>query len=115
MKDKTLAAILAFFLGGLGIHHFYLGNTLKGILYLLFCWTFLPVFLSFIDFIFLIISSNEEFNKKYNPNAANEKPRNYSNHYNSNEFRDKMSEVQYLRNKKTLTNEEKVRLFDLEN
>jgi TM2 domain-containing membrane protein YozV len=31
MKDKKTAAILALFLGGLGIHRFYLGQTVKGI------------------------------------------------------------------------------------
>lgn len=34
-KDKTVAAILAFFLGGLGIHHFYLGNNDRGLSYLI--------------------------------------------------------------------------------
>ena len=35
MKSKTTAGILAIFLGGLGIHHFYLGNKSKGLLYLI--------------------------------------------------------------------------------
>ena len=38
-KSKTVAALLAFLVGGFGIHHFYLGNPLLGVLYLLFCWT----------------------------------------------------------------------------
>ena len=33
-KDKTTALLLAIFLGGLGAHQFYAGNTGKGILYL---------------------------------------------------------------------------------
>lgn len=33
-KSKAAAAVLAFFLGGLGIHRFYLGNALGGIGYL---------------------------------------------------------------------------------
>ena len=33
-KDKVVAAVLAFFLGGLGIHHFYLGNNERGVSYL---------------------------------------------------------------------------------
>lgn len=36
-KSKATAAILAIFLGGLGVHHFYLGKTELGILYLIFC------------------------------------------------------------------------------
>ena len=34
MKSKTTAAILAIFLGGLGIHRFYLGKTSSGFVYL---------------------------------------------------------------------------------
>jgi len=66
LKDKNLAAILAFFLGGLGVHRFYLGQTLLGILYLVFCWTFIPLFLSIIDFFVFIFMSQNKFNLKYN-------------------------------------------------
>ncbi len=48
MKSKSTAALLAFFLGGLGIHRFYLGQNGVGILYLLFCWTFIPAFIAFL-------------------------------------------------------------------
>lgn len=34
-KDKTIAAVLAFLLGGFGIHHFYLGNNERGLSYLI--------------------------------------------------------------------------------
>ncbi len=34
-KDKTIAAVLAFFLGTLGIHHFYLGNNSRGLSYII--------------------------------------------------------------------------------
>src|SRR5665647_305696 len=40
-KSKLAAALFALFLGGFGIHKFYLGCTGMGILYLLFCWTFI--------------------------------------------------------------------------
>ena len=55
MKNKTTAVLLAFFLGGLGAHKFYLGQTGLGILYLLFCWTFIPAVVAFIEFIILIV------------------------------------------------------------
>ncbi|GHG31750.1 TM2 domain-containing protein [Deinococcus indicus] len=48
-KDKTTYLILALLLGGLGVHQFYVGNTTAGVLYLLFCWTFIPAILALID------------------------------------------------------------------
>ncbi|MGU3374655.1 TM2 domain-containing protein [Chryseobacterium sp. M5A1_1a] len=66
MKSKFTAIILALFLGGLGIHRFYLGQNIKGILYLLFCWTFVPTLIAFFDFLIFITMSEERFNHKYN-------------------------------------------------
>lgn len=64
-KSKVTAAILAFFLGGFGIHKFYLGNVGLGIVYLIFCWTFIPAFIAFIEGIILICTSDAEFSRKY--------------------------------------------------
>jgi len=66
MKDKTTAALLAFFLGGIGVHRFYLGQTGIGFLCLIFCWTFIPAFVAFIDFIIFLGMSKESFDYKYN-------------------------------------------------
>jgi TM2 domain-containing membrane protein YozV len=66
MKNKKTATLLAFFFGGIGLHHFYLGNKLKGIIYLLFVWTLIPVFLGFVDFMKLVKMSDSEFNNFYN-------------------------------------------------
>lgn len=49
--NKVVYCLLAFFLGGIGVHKFYGGKIGTGILYLVFSWTFIPVFLSLIDFI----------------------------------------------------------------
>lgn len=38
-KSRITAGILALFLGGMGIHDFYLGNTKKGIIHLLLLMT----------------------------------------------------------------------------
>ncbi len=64
-KSRVTAAVLAFCLGGLGAHKFYLGQVGKGILYLVFFWTFIPAIAALIEFIQLITMSDEKFNQKY--------------------------------------------------
>lgn len=49
--NKIVYCVLAFLLGGLGIHKFYAGRTGKGILYILFCWTGIPNIIALIEFI----------------------------------------------------------------
>lgn len=66
MKNKTLATILALCLGFLGMHQFYLNDNITGILYLIFCWTLLPIVLSVMDFFILLWMKHENFNKLYN-------------------------------------------------
>lgn len=66
MKDKTVAALLALFLGGFGMHKFYLGRIGMGIFYLLFCWTLLPALISFFEAIMLLTMSQRVFDAKYN-------------------------------------------------
>ena len=48
-KSDVVAILLAFFLGSFGAHRFYMGETGWGILYLLFCWTFVPHLVSFVE------------------------------------------------------------------
>ncbi len=49
--NKTMYCILAFFLGGIGVHKFYAGKTSSGILFLLFCWSGIPLLISLVDLI----------------------------------------------------------------
>lgn len=65
-RSKTAAALLAFFLGGVGVHKFYLGKAGQGILYLIFCWTFIPSVIAFIEFIMYLVMSQDDFDRKYN-------------------------------------------------
>ena len=63
--DKTALALLAFFLGGLGAHKFYLGKYGQGIVYALFCWTGIPGLIALVEFIIYLCTSREEIAQKY--------------------------------------------------
>ena len=65
IKSKTTAGLLAIFLGGIGIHKFYLGKIGMGILYIVFCWTYVPAIIGFIEGIVYLTSSDENFYNKY--------------------------------------------------
>ncbi len=65
MKSKVAAGLLGIFLGGFGIHKFYTGHILAGIIYLLFCWTYIPAFIGLIEGIIYLCASDENFNMKY--------------------------------------------------
>jgi TM2 domain-containing membrane protein YozV len=64
-KSKIAAGLFAILLGGLGIHKFYLGRIGWGIVYILFCWTFIPAIAGLIEGILYLTASDEEFEKKY--------------------------------------------------
>lgn len=63
--NKLTAALLALFLGGFGIHKFYLHQGNSGIWYLLFCWTGIPEIIGFVEGIQYLIMSEEEFFQKF--------------------------------------------------
>lgn len=64
-KSKTTTTLLAFFLGGLGGHHFYLGSWGWGVVSLLLCWTYIPAVVAIFDTVRFIIMKEDDFNKKY--------------------------------------------------
>jgi TM2 domain-containing membrane protein YozV/Tfp pilus assembly major pilin PilA len=63
-KSKTTAGLLAFFVGGLGIHRLYLGQW-WGIIYLLFWSTLIPSIVSLVESIVFFSTSREAWDKKY--------------------------------------------------
>jgi len=62
-KDPTSAVLLAIFLGGFGAHKFYMGQTLWGIVYLVFCWTLIPSVISFFE-AFTVASQAGRYNQQ---------------------------------------------------
>jgi len=64
-KDKTTAILLALFLGSIGGHKFYLGQVGMGVVYLLFCWTFIPAVVAIIELIWYITLSDDAFAEKF--------------------------------------------------
>ena len=64
-KNKYIAAALAAFLGGLGIHKFYLRKNTLGAIYLFFYWTAIPFVVGVIDAIVLLFMSQEKFEAHY--------------------------------------------------
>jgi len=65
MKKRTIAVILAVFLGGLGVHKFYQNKIGKGFLYLLFSWTTIPSIIAVIEAIIYLTMTDEEYRLKY--------------------------------------------------
>lgn len=57
--NKIAYVLLAFFFGYIGIHKFYAGHIFLGILYLLFCWTFIPGLIAFIEAIIALCKQDD--------------------------------------------------------
>jgi TM2 domain-containing membrane protein YozV len=62
-KNPTTAVLLALFLGGVGAHKFYLGQTGLGIVYLLFSWTTIPGWIALIE-AFSLSGKTAQYNEK---------------------------------------------------
>lgn len=68
-RNKLVAALLAFFLGVLGIHRFYLGRTGSGIAMLLLTCTVVGMLVTgpwaFVDFIRYLVMTDRDFARRY--------------------------------------------------
>lgn len=68
-RNKYIAALIAFFIGWLGIHRFYLGRTGSGIAMVILSCTIVGLFLTlpwaFIDMIRYLMMSDREFAERY--------------------------------------------------
>ena len=68
-KSRIVAALLALFLGTLGIHQFYLGNTLSGVIRIVVTLTYVGAFvtavLALVECVMYLVASDEKFNEDY--------------------------------------------------
>jgi len=62
--SRTTAALLALLCGGFGIHRFYMRKPISGVLYFIFCWTFIPSLIALIEFIVYSCESDALFEKR---------------------------------------------------
>lgn len=60
-KNKTTAGVLAILLGNIGAHKFYLGKPLMGLLYLFFCWTWIPAIIGVVEGILYLTASDQKW------------------------------------------------------
>lgn len=67
-KTKLVAGLLALFLGGFGVHHFYLGSVTAGIVCIAVTWLTCGAggILPLIEAIMLLVMSDADFDAKYN-------------------------------------------------
>ena len=65
--NKVILLVLMFFLGSFGIHYFYEGKNLKGILSILFSWTFIPAIIAFFRFIATLFKPTNKYGDIFIP------------------------------------------------
>ncbi len=66
-KRKNEAGVLAIVLGTFGIHKFYLGKYGQGLLYIAFCWTFIPTVISIAEGVHYLTGTQEQFESELAP------------------------------------------------
>ena len=64
-KNKVTAGVFALLLGGVGVHKFYLGQVGAGVLYVLFCWTFIPSLIALVEGIQLLTMPDDVFARRH--------------------------------------------------
>ena len=65
ISKRIAFALFAILLGGIGVHKFYVKEYGWGVIYLLFCWTYIPSIIGIIEGIIALSSTDKEFCEKY--------------------------------------------------
>ncbi len=68
-NSRREAGVIAIVFGGLGMHKFYIGKYGQGILYAVFCWSFVPALLGVAEGIHYLSESDEEFAEELLPKS----------------------------------------------
>lgn len=101
-KNQTVAAFLAFFLGGAGAHKFYLGRIGQGVIYAIFFWTWIPAILGIIEGIIIANMDEDKFYKKY---CVKPRPKVYPDE-SASSYVDEVKRLYDLKEKGIITEEE---------
>lgn len=63
-RNKAVAGVLAILLGSFGVHHFYLGQW-RGLAYLAFYWTWIPMFLGVFEGVVFLTQDEASWRKDH--------------------------------------------------
>lgn len=68
--DKAILLLITFFLGGIGMHKFYVKKYGWGTVYLLLSWTGVPSLIALIEFFIYLFTSAEKIEEKYSATGS---------------------------------------------
>lgn len=63
--NKIAASVLGILLGDFGVQHFYVGQTVRGILDIVFCWTGIPAIIGLVEGIIWLCEDDATFESKF--------------------------------------------------
>jgi TM2 domain-containing membrane protein YozV len=63
-RSQLVAGLLALFLGGLGVHRFYLGQW-WGIFYFLLCWSGVPMLIALVEAVAFLTADKQHWKSRY--------------------------------------------------
>lgn len=68
--DKVVLLLITFFLGGIGMHKFYVRQYGWGVAYLLLSWTGIPSLVALVEFFITLFTSAEKIEEKYSSTGS---------------------------------------------